>query len=227
MDRFICLVIGGTGAGKTELLTGKDGHVSPAILDKCPRPIYAIDPMSEIPSGNHGVIYDGELDPQGRHPARGFQRAVSERLTTHKDRHIFRFPSRRHSLTVAQAIDVLRIIDSAGLPGTIYIEEADLYSDAKDDPEPVENMIFRGRHARQSLIFSARRPARISKDMLSQALQHVVILFQTVYSSDSSRFSRLFKNVKDLSDLPQYEYVVGGQRADTVPFSSILDPYDP
>ena len=226
MDRFMALVIGGTGAGKTELITGKDGYVSPAILDKCRAPIYVIDPMNEIPPGPDGVLYTGELDPTGEgHPGRAFRRCLSENITTDRRRHVFHFPTRSHAVSIEQGIDVLRILDGAQLPGTIYLEETDLFSSASTDAEPLENMIFRGRHARQSLIFSARRPARISKDILSQCLQHIVIMFRTVFQTDADRFSAVAPPETEISNLPDYRYVTGGQRAQTVPFASILDPY--
>jgi len=92
---------------------------------------------------------------------------------------------------------------------TVIVEEADLYSNAFSANEYFEKIIKYGRHKNINLIAVSRRPAEISKTLISQS--DYVITFQQILKRDIDFFRLYINNPERLKELKvgQYRIVQG------------------
>lgn len=220
MDRLITSVVGQTGSGKTTLIKER-------VLPDLPEPVFILDPMHEYSAGRDGILYTGDLEGCQRNPAREFVRLVQtgNSKVLQAGRHVFR-PRKMdpdisdvQEVLTGQAEDILGVLDRAGQSGTIVIDETDLFSNATRALDPIENMVMRGRHASQNLVFSYRRPSRVSKSITSES--HVAVCFH-LRENDAVRFRDLGEADR-ITSLGQYEYVALGA-VDRAPYSQNLEP---
>lgn len=212
-QRTISVVIGKPGAGKTYRL-------KKTMLPAMPHPMFILDLQGEF---DQGIIYTGE-NHHVRHPVR----QMLDLMETEKpgivrgyNTHIIRpHPATDFDTGLQQLADLLKIADSAKWPGTFVVDEADLYSTAGSAISPIKNMVFRGRHAHQHLIFTAKRTTTISKNILDAA--HGIVCFRQTQKEDLNRLNRSFSAENRPAELGQYEYVVLGDDPKRLPFYDAL-----
>lgn len=89
---------------------------------------------------------------------------------------------------------------------TIIIEETDLFSGAIRGSEYFEKLIKYGRHRSINIVGISRRPAEVSKTIVSQA--DIIISFQQTLKRDIDFFRSYMDDPDILRNLKLYEYRV-------------------
>lgn len=208
MDRTVTVVLGQTGSGKSYC-------VKQSILPAVSPPVFVLDPDHEYDAhhdapvmGERGAIYE-EGDPwEGGNPVRGMLTCLRERLTTDADIHVVRPSLEDHRRQHAQGIDFARAVSQLRTSCTVIVDEAQIWSDAREFEGPFRNLILRGRKHGQSLIFCTQRSVNISKNAVSQS--HAVISFYQHHDADVKRLGDIFANPGRLRDLAPRECLIGG-----------------
>lgn len=88
---------------------------------------------------------------------------------------------------------------------TVVVDEVNLFCSPSKCPEPLLELLRIGRHAEVDLIFAARRPAEVSRDLTAQADR--IVAFRTTEPNDLDFFARVCGKwfAETLPDLAQYE----------------------
>lgn len=180
-DRFIGSVFGMQGAGKTSF-------VKREIIPFCPRPVFILDTLNEY--------FDG---------------LIFYSMYALKD-HLVRFNMNLqgvHILKVDNDEDAeafFRLFTLVKEPCTIVIEESDKFMGSAhyDINEDIKNVINYGRHWGQNLIFIARRPARLNKDVTSQS--NFIVSFKQTESRDVNSLRQSFDDAEKLPNLKEWNY---------------------
>jgi hypothetical protein len=224
MDRSITTVLGKTRSGKSEFITGKDGHVQKPLVREMPKPVYLLDPMHEF-SCRDFVIYDGEGRSDG-HPVLQMLEMLKRGDTTQFDYHVVRpYEDASMETKMAQCRDFFRAIDGGSMNGTIVVDEMHLFGNARQAIKPIQNMVLMGGHSGQHLIFTAKRPTLISKTILAES--NCVICFRQNKQKDVDRIEEDYDNQMDrvnaIRELPKYKYVALGEPS-RLPYSNVLNP---
>jgi len=186
-----------------------------SILPEMPAPIFLVDTQREF---DRGVIYDGS-GHRSRHPVAQFL-DLYPKASQYREHVIRPHEQATYETALSQCVDFFRVLDGAGISGTVVIDEADLFSSASGTVEPIRNMVFRGRHYAQHLIFTAKRTTTISKNVLSAS--HCVISFQQRMGADVKRLDQMYSVGAKVQDLGTHEFVVAGDRVEEMPFHETL-----
>lgn len=208
--RTISVVLGKPGAGKS-------WRLKKTIIPAMPKPVFVVDMQSEF---QQGVIYTGE-GHELRHPVVQMLELMREGAVNEYGTQVIRpHPATDYNTAVRQLADFLRVADSAGWPGTYIIDEADLFGSAGSAIDPIKNMVFRGRHASQHMVFTAKKTTTISKNILAAA--HCVVCFKQTMDEDLKRLNKSFSAENRPAKLGEFEYIVLGDAVQKVPFAESL-----
>ena len=87
---------------------------------------------------------------------------------------------------------------------TVVVDEINLFCSPSKCPAPLLELLRIGRHAEVDLIFAARRPAEVSRDLTAQSDKTVV--FKTIEPADLEFFSKVCGKAfaERLPNLAQY-----------------------
>lgn len=188
-----------------------------------PRPHMILDTQHEF---ENGMIYRGKSKGCGGNPVREWVQLMEEGrpAVLKAGAHIIRPTRMRADVREAQYMDFLNVVNEAGFSGTVVLDESDLYCPNGNAVRPVRDMIYRGRHFNQSLVFSCKRLATIDKAIINNA--HCVVSFRQQVDVDIRRFKYMFDNGEIVANLDasRHEYAVFGQRFREVPYFENLAP---
>lgn len=107
--------------------------------------------------------------------------------------------------------EVMRLIYKRGIEtqthAAILIEEVHHYASSHSIEKWLRNTTLFGRHARLALLCNSQRPARVHKDIISQA-NHVCCFRLTENADLDYLEERLGQAVEKLPQLPQFSFLV-------------------
>lgn len=180
-DRFIGSIFGMQGAGKTSFVIRH-------ILPFCPKPVFILDTLNDY---NQGVCFYSMY-------------ALKDHLVKHNKN-----LSGIHTVKLDNDKDCnafFELFTKVKEPATVIIEEADKFMGSAhyDINDDIKNIINYGRHWGQNLIFIARRPARLNKDVTSQS--NFIISLRQTESGDIKKLSASYDDAGKLSDLQEWNY---------------------
>lgn len=180
-ERWISSVFGMQGAGKTSF-------VRKHIIPFSPKPIFILDTLDEY---NDGLVFYS-------------MKALKHHLVKYNMNlsgvHILKADNDR------DAENFFKLFTLVKEPCTILIEEADKFMGSAhyDINEDIKNIINYGRHWGQNIIFIARRPARLNKDVTSQS--NFIVSFRQTESRDINSLKQSYDEAAKLPDLKGWRY---------------------
>lgn len=193
--RFIVGVFGKAGSGKSYLIA--------ELLDELPRPVFILDTQDEF---NLGVQFDTGAElldylVAGRPNVSGVY--VLNARTDGDFRTFF------------------EILSTSEDPATIVVDEADLFCTPYNiDPE-LSRIIKYGRHWQQNILYAARRPAEVNRNLTAQS--DCLVSFKQTEPRDIAALKKSYVQADQLADLDEtaHELLVLG-RFEHLPFAEIL-----
>ena len=168
------------GAGKTSLIK--------RLVPACPKPIFILDTLNEY---ENGLIFKSMY-------------ALKHHLVNHNMNvqgvHILKVDNDED----AEAF--FRLFTLVKEPCTIIIEESDKFMGSAhyDINDDIKDVINYGRHWGQNLVFIARRPARLNKDVTSQS--NCIVSFKQTESRDVNSLKQSYDKAEQLPKLEEWEY---------------------
>lgn len=193
--RFIVGVFGKAGSGKS--------HLIQSLMNDLPRPVFVLDTQNEFDEGlqfeEAGVLLDYLV--QGQKNASGI---YVLKATADEDFDLF-----------------FRILATGQDPATLVIDEADLFCTPYNINEDFNRIIKYGRHWNQHILYAARRPAEVNRNLTAQS--DCLISFKQTEPRDVAALKKSFSGAEDLADLDEtkFEYMILG-RSDHLPFAKKL-----
>lgn len=194
--RFIVTVLGKAGSGKTYLIR--------QILPALPRPVMILDTMNEF---SDGLIFT---------EAEQLRRYIVERRPNATGVYVLKATSDE------DANGFFRLVVASQAPMTVIIDEADKYATPYSIHDDLSKTIKYGRHWRQNLIFAARRPAELNRNVTAQS--DVLVSFRQTEPRDIKALRDVYSDAERLSSLDagRHEFMILGDGAEDLPFFYIL-----
>ena len=194
--RFIVGVFGKAGSGKSYLIQ--------SIMDDLPRPVFIVDSQAEFNTGVQFETADELLSflIEGRPNVSGIYVLNS---TTDLDFDTF-----------------FRILATAQDPATVVIDEADLFCTPYNINPDLARIIKYGRHWKQHIVYAARRPAEVNRNLTAQS--DCLISFKQTEPRDIAALKKSYAEAEALAELDEtnYECMILG-RYEHLPFSDFLE----
>lgn len=187
--RFIVTIIGKAGSGKTDLTR--------ALLPACPRPVLIIDTMNEFADG---LQFDSsaQLARYIINERPNLSGIYTLNCTSDEDAELF-----------------FRLAAVSKAEATIVVDEASKFCTPNKIDEHLNASIQYGRHWRQNLVFNARRPAEINRNLTAQS--DVLISFRQTEPRDVNTLKTTYSDAEYVPDLEDHEFMAFGN-LDAVPF---------
>jgi len=188
MQNRVQVIVGRKGSGKSTLVA--------EIMASEPR-VICIDSMAEydrLPGGRRMEVLEGT------------DACLDAIVEADERRSSFRLACR--TLDVDENLDLLGV--AYHCPGTmIVVEESSLYCSPQSFPREIAQLIRYGRHKQLDLVFVARRPAELHRDLTANA--DVLVTFQQQEPRDLEYLRAFYgDDVEDLPTLPPYHVRVFG-----------------
>jgi len=183
-DNTITSVFGRKGSGKTTLV---------AEISEDFRRVYAFDSMGE---------YD---------ETRGFEVCYGLAECARRMVEAARLPLFRLSLRVDRTEDFLKLLRIAyEVPDSLLVvEETSLYCSPSKLPDDLSRLVRYGRHRKLNIVFVARRPSEIHRELTAQS--DVIVTFRQHEPRDVDYLkSFIGPRVEGVSRLPEYHVLAFG-----------------
>ena len=194
-DRFIVGFFGKAGSGKSFKIQ--------QVLDYFPRPVFILDTQNEF---DEGLQFDD---------AEVLQAYLIEGHPNASGIYVL-------NATTDEDFDRFFLILSTGqFPATVVIDEADLFCTPYNINGDLSRIIKYGRHWEQNIVYAARRPAEVNRNLTAQS--DCLVSFKQTEPRDIASLKQSYVEAEKLSDLDEtkYEYMVLG-RCEHLPFGTIL-----
>jgi hypothetical protein len=211
LDRYILNVYGTQGSGKS--------YLTKRLVGQMQGRVFILDTMGEY---DLGMILTAQDTPEGTKTASEVLRR--QLLLESKGRaqtppaYVVR--TERRALAEKTIDQFFQIMDRAQPAGHWVIDEASKFMDArKGSREEIARAIDYGRHARQNLVFVARRPTQLHTDARANAT--ALVSFQQQYGGDRKKLANFdpkgAARVETL-DYSEHEYAILGTGQHQLPF---------
>lgn len=194
-DRFIVGFFGKAGSGKSFKIQ--------QILDYFPKPVFILDTQNEF---DEGLQFD-DAEVLRVFLVEGYANASGIYVL--------------NSTTDQDFDKFFRILSAGQFPATIVIDEADLFCTPYNINDDLNRIIKYGRHWSQNIVYAARRPAEVNRNLTAQS--DCLVSFKQTEPRDIASLKRSYAQADELSDLDEtkYEFMILG-RCDHLPFGMIL-----
>lgn len=191
--RSITTILGKAGSGKT--------HLTREILLAYEPPILVIDTMNEFHIGLQfeRASHLRDYIVSGRRNVSGIYVLNSQ---TDEDSRLF-----------------FRLLASSRAACTAVVDEASLFCNPNYIDENLNASIQYGRHWRQNLIFNARRPAEINRNLTAQS--DCIVSFRQTEARDVATLRQSFAEAERLPELEEHQFMAFGD-VDKMPYYDVL-----
>lgn len=199
-NRFVATIIGKQGSGKSHLV---EHQVLPLLIEEKDKPIFILDTMNEYGSkedgSSYGVVYYSILELKKDLVKNNMNLTGVYILKADTDRDCEEF---------------FELFTRVKKPCSIIVEEASKFCNPYGIDENLYNILNYGRHWSQDIIFMARRPAELNRNVTAQS--DFIISFIQTESRDINALSKVYDDAEKLPDLNEekYEYLVFGNLPD-------------
>jgi len=191
-------IFGKQGSGKSFLVKK---YVIPTLA-KGDKPIFVIDTTGEYTSQGKDVNY--KTDQVFQNTLEMCQFLVENKGTPGPG--IYVLASRSNEDCQA----FFEIINTAQIPCSVIVEEADKFCSSHNIDKNLGNLIDYGRHFDCDLVFLARRAAKVHKDVTSQA--DCIVSFRQTELNDIKPLRKLWSDAEHLPELKDHHFLVMGDK---------------